>query len=453
MLTWIPAAMAAAVRLYYRLEISGASVPPTGAALLVANHPNSLLDAAMVTAAAHRPVRFLAKSTLVEGRAYPWPIRWLVRASGAIPVYRPSDGVAPSGGNDEAFRAVRAALASGSIVALFPEGISHARSALAPLKSGAARIALGVAQTTGRAMPIVPIGLLLDDRAIFRSTARIIVGTPIPWDDLVGCPDSDAAAVRDLTTRIQSGLRAVTVNYASWEDAHLVTLADAVHAAAGPPPSTAARPARHALGTATLARLRDSDDPAWRLLADDLRAHARLLRTLRLTPADLYVRSDLRVALGWGLRRIPLLALSGLATLGTLLAWPAYRLVGPIAARMPEATDVDVRATAKLLVGGVVFLIWTCILAALAGFALGPWAALATLILAPALALVALLTAEGWQASWRDARRFLTLRHRTERIAILRSRQTALAQRIDTLVSSVSDDAGVSTARAPETPA
>jgi glycerol-3-phosphate O-acyltransferase / dihydroxyacetone phosphate acyltransferase len=436
-MTWISTAMTAAVRLYYRLEIDGQTVPPTGPVLLVANHPNSLLDAAMVTTAARRPVRFLAKSTLFDDPALAWPIRWLVRTSGAIPVYRQSDGVAPAGGNDEAFRAVRTALADGAAVALFPEGISHARAALAPLKTGAARIALGAAQSIGRDIPIVPIGLLLDDRAVFRSTARVIIGAAIQWDDLAGRPDADGEAVRELTDRIQTGLRAVTVNFASWEDAKLVALADAVHAGGAPPHSATDRLARHTIGAATLAGLRDRDDPAWRLLANDLRAHARLLRALRMTPADLLVRTDVGTALGWGMRRAPLVALAAVTTLGTLLAWPAYRLVGPLAARMPQATDLDVRATAKVLIGGVVFLIWTAILAAIAGVAGGVWAALLTLIVAPTLALVALLTTEGWQAAWRDARRFLTLRHRAECVAMLRTRQTALAHRIESLVASV----------------
>ena len=54
----------AALRVYYRLHRGGVTVPRTGPVLLVANHPNSLLDPAMVALAARRPVRFLAKATL-----------------------------------------------------------------------------------------------------------------------------------------------------------------------------------------------------------------------------------------------------------------------------------------------------------------------------------------------------------------------------------------------------
>jgi len=45
------------------------------------------------------------------------------------------------------------------------------------------------------------------------------------------------------------------------------------------------------------------------------------------------------------------------------------------------------------------------------------------------------LTTEGWQTSWRDARRFLLLRNRTERVTMLRARQAALAHRIESIVA------------------
>jgi len=96
----------AALRIYYRLHRAGGAVPLTGPVLLVANHPNSLLDPFLVTVAGRRPVRFLAKAPLFSDPL----IGWGVRAVGAIPVYRRMDDPAQTGRNEETFRAVHAAL-------------------------------------------------------------------------------------------------------------------------------------------------------------------------------------------------------------------------------------------------------------------------------------------------------------------------------------------------------
>jgi hypothetical protein len=68
------------LKLFYRLSLSGEGVPERGPVLLVANHPNSLLDPAMVAAVARRPVRFLAKAPLF---GHPG-LGWLVKGAGAL---------------------------------------------------------------------------------------------------------------------------------------------------------------------------------------------------------------------------------------------------------------------------------------------------------------------------------------------------------------------------------
>jgi 1-acyl-sn-glycerol-3-phosphate acyltransferase len=166
--------------------------------LLVANHPNSLLDPVLVQAVAGRPVRFLAKAPLFTDAK----VGWLVRGAGAIPVFRAADDPAQMGRNEDTFRAVHAALAGCAAVGIFPEGLSHLEPGLAPLRTGAARIALGV----GRVFPVVPVGLVFRAKDVFRSDALVLVGEPVPWDDLAPRGIADAEAVRDLTARIDATL-------------------------------------------------------------------------------------------------------------------------------------------------------------------------------------------------------------------------------------------------------
>ena len=56
------------------------------------------------------------------------------------------------------FDAVQRALANGQCIGIFPEGGSHDRTDLLPLKAGVAAIALGAQEKYGVSVPIVPVG-------------------------------------------------------------------------------------------------------------------------------------------------------------------------------------------------------------------------------------------------------------------------------------------------------
>src|SRR5690606_19249206 len=97
---------------FYQFRTDGAAIPGSGPALLVANHPNSLLDPAAVVAVAGRPIRSLAKAPLFRDPL----VGWLIRASGALPVHRRQDDPALVGRNDDTFRAAQQALLAGDAI-------------------------------------------------------------------------------------------------------------------------------------------------------------------------------------------------------------------------------------------------------------------------------------------------------------------------------------------------
>jgi glycerol-3-phosphate O-acyltransferase/dihydroxyacetone phosphate acyltransferase len=418
-----------ALRTFYRLDVAeGRRVPASGPVLLVANHPNSLLDPAMVVAAARRPVRFLAKAPLFSDLL----VGWLVRGVGSIPVHRKVDAPEQMGSNEETFRAVRQALAGGSAVGIFPEGTSHSEPALVPIKTGAARIALGAAPLVGGTFPIVPVGLSFREKEVFRSDAMAVVGRPVPWDDLAGAGEEDVAAVRELTRRIDQALHDVTVNLERWEDAPLVDAAEEIYAAelpthAGP----AARVARVREVTGRLAELRTGGGGGeWRALARDVQGHARILRVLGLRPAELAAAAEGRGGLAWWTaKRLAFFLLGGpVAAFGTLVYYLPYRLTGVVESVMKP--EHDVRATTKVLVGGALHLLWTAALAVAADrWFGGRWGA-AALLLLPAVGLVTLRVLERWSATTAEARRFLLRARRRQTLSELRERQHALALRL-----------------------
>jgi 1-acyl-sn-glycerol-3-phosphate acyltransferase len=417
-----------ATKVYYRFAVAGAAVPRTGPVLLVANHPNSLLDPAMVATAARRPVRFLAKSSLFTHPA----VGWLVRGAGAIPVYRQQDDPTQMRRNLEMFRAVHTAIASGAAVGIFPEGISHSQPAIAPLKTGAARIALGAATLLDGAFPIIPIGLVVRDKGTFRSAALAIIGEPIAWNDIALAGVESSEAVRTLTSRIEAAIREATVNLEQWEDAPLVECAEAIHAAeldvAG---DQLTRHERVRDTARILLMLRNSGDPRWEPLATAVRDHDRALGKLGLRPADLREAPRVRAALGWTLRRLPLVAVaaSGVAAVGIAVFWLPYRLTD-IVANLGKPNE-DTLSTHKVLGGGLIFLLWIILGAVLIGALGGVGWGLLALVILPALAFATLAITERWQDSWSDARRFFRLRRRDDLLSALRETQRSLALRLE----------------------
>lgn len=418
-----------ALKLFYRLTLSGERVPERGPVLLVANHPNSLLDPGMVVAVARRPVRFLAKAPLFDMAV----IGWLTKGAGAIPVYRPQDEAGPTAQNEDTFRAVWAALAEGAAVGIFPEGTSHSEPSLVPLKTGAARIALGAALRAGGAFPIVPVGLSFRAKETFRSDAVAVVGDSVVWDDLAGTGPQERDAVRELTRRIDEALHEVTVNLERWDDAPLVEAAEAVYAAelpvdAGPD----ARVARLGEAAEGLARVRAEERAEWRRVARDVAAHARILRVLGLTPAELKASPRADAAVGWTARQLAFFGLGApVAALGIAVYWIPYRLTGVLERRLVE--DRDVRATFKLLAGGVFHLLWTVAIAVVAGWRFGWIAALCALIVLPLAGVVAVHVTERWARAMAEARRFFLRARRRAELDELRARQADLARRLHAL--------------------
>jgi 1-acyl-sn-glycerol-3-phosphate acyltransferase len=435
---WVSRAAAFA---YYRIEYAGTPVPRVGPALLVANHPNSLLDPMLVVAAAGRRVRFLAKAPLFTDPK----TGFLVRAAGAIPVYRRADDPAQMERNVDAFRAVHEAIASGDAVGIFPEGLSHSEPSLASLKTGAARMALGAYAIAGRTFPIVPVGLVFRQKDVFRSRALVVRGEAVTWDDLARRGQEDGEAVRDLTDRIAEALRRVTVNLEDWADRPLVECAvriwEAEHAT---PPAGVERVARLEVTTRILAEVRRRRDVEGEALACEVNAHRRRLDRLGLRPSDLGADVSVRRGLSWSVARVPFVMPLALvvALLGFLLFYVPYRLTGWVVDR--ARVDQDQRSTWKLLVGIAVYGIWVLAGAAVAGAtrttgttggggAQGLLAGLAVLLLMPLIGMVGLVVRERWRGAWQDARRFFLLRSRRRLIAQLRANQQALGTRLDAL--------------------
>ncbi len=218
-----------ALRLFYRVEVNARPLPQTGPVIFVGNHPNALVDPALIFVITSRPVTFLAKEPLFRTPG----IAQLLKGLGALPVYRKQDDPAQMGRNEGTFEAATGALVRGGAITLFPEGKSHSEPELAELKTGAARIAFRAGRR-GAPPLVVPVGLTYEEKHRFRSRVLIEVGEPLQTRDFL--PDEAAGeveengAVRALTDGIERNLRGVTLNLEQWEDLEVIEMAERLYA-------------------------------------------------------------------------------------------------------------------------------------------------------------------------------------------------------------------------------
>lgn len=418
-----------AVRSFYRFRVEGATPPAEGPVLFVGNHPNSLVDPGFVAAAAGRPVRFLAKAPLFTDRM----VGWLVRASGAIPVYRRQDDPELVGRNQSVFEAVHQALEENCAVGIFPEGLSHSEPSMAELRTGAARISLGAAGRLGHDFPIVPVGMILREKERFRSEAYALVGEPVRWDDLRDRPEDDVDAVRELTRRIDTALREVTLNVEHWEDLPILECAEVLYAAELDLEHTPGdRVRRMRQMSETLSRLRRTDPASVESLHSAVERFSHTLEALGIGADELETVPRLRTAFAWAVRRIVLFGIGGpVVAAGSILMFVPYRLTRRIARR--PGLDLDERATWKILAGAVFYLGWTILVAIGVGLFFGwTWAA-AVMIASPPLALVTYRFRDMWVDACMDVRRYVALRRRSDLRAWLLELRRELAESLEHL--------------------
>jgi glycerol-3-phosphate O-acyltransferase / dihydroxyacetone phosphate acyltransferase len=401
-------------RIFYRIEYAG-DVPATGAVLLLANHPNALLDPAIVWATAGRDVRFLAKSTLFSGA-----FGVVLNAAGAIPVYRRLDEGVDTSKNAEMFKAVYSALANGQAICIFPEGISHSEGRLVPLRTGAARMALS-AERDGTPVQLVAVGLNFLRKTAFRSRVTVLYGRPFSVSDLAGqanerTEERDASGVRLATERIAAHMRRLLVESDPEKDAAIVGRVERLYAAArGPAADPRERVARRQAIAAGIERLREADPARYSELAMRLDRYDQRLRRFRLRDRHLDWDLSAATALRFVAREGTIgLAVLPLAAAALALFWVPYQVTGVIARRATATRDVA--ATAKVFVGAAVYAAWLAIVSIAIWQTLSASTAVLAAVSLPFVAYAGLFALERESAVVDTARSWLVLsraRHRS----------------------------------------
>lgn len=211
------------MRLYYR-EVrvkNRRNIPLDAPLIIIANHPNTLMDAWMLGHVCPRPIYFMAKGTLFNSR---FKMK-ILRALNMIPINRVGEGKTSGVSNQDSFQACYELLESGKTLVIFPEGTSFQERHLRELKSGTARIALEAEKRNGSklGLKILPIGLNYTQAEKFRSGVLVHVGDPLDAKEFVNDFEENAGkGARKLTEQFRIRLEQVLVNSNTKEEQELI---------------------------------------------------------------------------------------------------------------------------------------------------------------------------------------------------------------------------------------
>lgn len=195
-----------------RLLLGRENLQFDGPAIVVSNHPSTLMDPLNVGISIHQEMFFLANYSLFKN-----PVsRWILSRLFCIPVKRKEDvAEGEARDNDAAFEASFQHLEKYGILYVAAEGVSWVNRYVRPFKTGAARIAFGAEHRNHwkLGVKIIPVGLSYDAPTLFRSRVTVEYGAPIdpsPWAE--ANEQNHEQAVTDFTAAIENRVRVLTLD-------------------------------------------------------------------------------------------------------------------------------------------------------------------------------------------------------------------------------------------------
>lgn len=171
-----------------------------GPLLIAANHPNSFLDAIIVSTLFKRPVYALARGDAFAGRFF----TTILTSLHMLPVYRLTEGAENIERNYSTFEACLKLFEENKIVLIFSEGRCVNEWHLRPLKKGTARLAFD-AWENNIALKILPLGINYSSFRFYGKNLILNFGNVIRKEDFIF--HSKGKAISEFNEKLDAELR------------------------------------------------------------------------------------------------------------------------------------------------------------------------------------------------------------------------------------------------------
>ena len=211
------------IRLYYKeIRVKNLELlPQNGPLIIIANHPNTLMDAWVIGMICKQPIYYMAKATLFDSK---FKLK-LLKSLNMVPINRQGEGKIKGVSNEDSFSECYKILNEGKTLVIFPEGTSYKERVLRKLKSGTARIALEAEhRKNGKlGLKVVAVGLNYSQSEKFRSNILIDIDQP---QSVTGYLEEYAInsrnAAQKLTAQFRIRLEKVLVTNETNEEENLI---------------------------------------------------------------------------------------------------------------------------------------------------------------------------------------------------------------------------------------
>ncbi len=205
--------MRTGLRFFYRhIYITGLEhIPSKGPAIIIANHPSSLMDAALLGILLKRKPWFFTRGDVFINKPVQKILSWLHM----IPVHPHEKGRSTISANDNSFTAAQEILANNGIIVFFPESTSHVQHQLWPFRKGVFRLAFQTmaAHDFSFQLPIVPIGITYDHPTAGRKCVQAHAGPPLQTADYIALYQSNpSAALLHILKDAQNSMTALVLH-------------------------------------------------------------------------------------------------------------------------------------------------------------------------------------------------------------------------------------------------